>query len=165
MADAKLVLIGRAALAGVCATVTMDVLATVFRRLGHTVGAKGSWVGRWYLGILRGQLVHANIAAAREREGEVRAAWVGHYAIGAALAIVYAFGTGWLAVPPDSILAALGFGLLTCVFPWFLLFPAIGFGWLGLGGPPELRLFTSSLVNHLSYGLGLWWAAKVLSLG
>jgi hypothetical protein len=45
------------------------------------------------------------------------------------------------------------------------MFPAFGFGLLGLRGPPELRLFTTSLINHLFYGFGLWWIAKVLRLG
>ncbi len=48
--------------AGVAATVTMDVLASACRRLGLTAGAKGQWVGRWYLGIARGHFVHSNIA-------------------------------------------------------------------------------------------------------
>jgi hypothetical protein len=151
--------------AGVAATVTMDVLANAFRRVGLTVGAKGQWVGRWYLGIARGQFVHSNIAGAPERLGEKRAALVGHYVIGIALAVLYVAGAGWLGVSPDEFLVALGYGFATSVFPWFLLFPALGFGFFGLKGPPELRMFTTSLINHLSYGFGLWWIAKVLPLG
>jgi hypothetical protein len=150
---------------GIVATVTMDVLASACRRVGLAVGAKGQWVGRWYLGILRGQFVHSNIAASPEQDGEKSAALVGHYAIGIALAVLYVFGAGWLGVSPDAFLVALGYGFATCIFPWFLLFPALGFGFFGLRGPPELRLFTSSLMNHLSYGFGLWWIAKVLRSG
>jgi len=151
--------------AGVVATVTMDVLGSVARRVGLVVGAKGQWIGRWYLGIARGQFVHSNIADAPEQAGEKRAALVGHYAIGIALGILYVVGTGWLGVSPGVFLVALGYGVATCVFPWFLMFPAFGFGLLGLRGPPELRLFTTSLINHLFYGFGLWWIAKVLRLG
>lgn len=151
--------------AGVAATMTMDVLASVLRRVGLAAGAKGQWVGRWYLGIVRGQFVHSNIAATPEQAGEKWVALVGHYAIGIALAVLYVVGARWLGVSPGEFLVALGYGLATCVFPWFLVFPALGFGMLGLRGPPELRLFTSSLMNHLSYGLGLWWIAKVLRLG
>jgi integral membrane sensor domain MASE1 len=93
------------------------------------------------------------------------AALAGHYAIGIALALVYVIGAGWLGIPPDSFLAALGYGFATSVFPWFLVMPSLGFGVFGLNGPPELKLFRSSLLNHLSYGLGLWWTAKVLPLG
>jgi hypothetical protein len=150
---------------GVAATVTMDVLGTASRRVGLTAGAKGQWVGRWYLGIARGQFVHSDIAAAPEQAGEKRAALVGHYAIGIALAVLYVIGAGWLVVSPGGFLVALGYGLATCVFPWFLVYPALGFGSFGLRGPPELKLFTSSLMNHLFYGFGLWWIAKVLPLG
>jgi len=151
--------------AGVAATVTMDVLASASRRLGLTVGAKGQWVGRWYLGIARGQFVHSNIADAPEQPGEKRAALVGHYVIGIVLAVFYVVGAGWLGLSPDGFLVALGYGFATSVFPWFLVFPALGFGFFGLKGPPELKLFTTSLINHLSYGFGLWWIAKVLPLG
>ncbi|MFC1610431.1 DUF2938 family protein [Myxococcota bacterium] len=150
---------------GVAATLTMDVLGSASRRVGLAAGAKGQWVGRWYLGILRGQFTHSDIAAAPEQAGEKKAALVGHYLIGIALAVFYVVGAGWMGVSPGVFLVALGYGLATCVFPWFLVFPALGFGLFGLRGPPELRLFTSSLVNHLSYGFGLWWIAKVLPLG
>jgi hypothetical protein len=150
---------------GVAATATMDLLAGVSRRVGLSAGAKGIWVGRWYIGIARGQFVHSNIAAAPEQAGEKWAAVVGHYAIGIALAVLYVVGAGWLGVSPGGFLVALGYGFATCVFPWFLLYPALGFGLFGLRGPPELRLFTSSVMNHLFYGIGLWWIAKVLRLG
>ena len=151
--------------AGVAATVTMDVLGSVSRRFGLAAGAKGQWVGRWYLGIARGKFVHSNIAASPEQAGEKRAALVGHYAIGIALAVLYVVGAGWLGVSPGGFLVALGYGFATSVFPWFLVFPALGFGVFGRRGPPELRLFTSSLMNHLFYGFGLWWISKVLRLG
>lgn len=152
-------------LVGVAATVTMDVLASVFRKVGVTAGAKGQWVGRWYLGIARGQFVHSNIATAPEQPGEKRAALVGHYIIGVTLAVLYVIGAGWVGLSSSSFFVAVGYGLATCVFPWCLLFPALGFGLLGREGPPELRLFTSSLLNHLFYGLGLWWIANLLRLG
>lgn len=149
---------------GVAATLTMDVLASVARRLGITAGAKGQWVGRWYLGIAKGQFVHSDISAAPEQTGEKRAALVGHYTIGVVLGVLYVVGAGWLKVSPGVLVVAFGYGVATCVFPWFLMFPAFGFGLLGLRGPPELRLFTTSLINHLFYGFGLWWISKVLRL-
>jgi hypothetical protein len=106
----------------------MDVLGSVARRVGLVAGAKGQWIGRWYLGIARGQFVHSNIADAPEQAGEKRAALVGHYAIGIALGVLYVVGTGWLGVSPGVFLVALGYGVATCVFPWFLMFPAFGFG-------------------------------------
>lgn len=156
------VLVGVAA--GVAATVTMDVLGGLARRLGLAAGAKGTWVGRWYLGMARGRLVHSDIAAAPELPGEARAALVGHYLIGIVLAVVYVVAAGWLGVAPSGFAVAVGYGLATCVFPWFLVLPALGFGVFGVHGPPELKLFTSSVLNHLFYGLGLWWSCNLLQL-
>lgn len=149
---------------GVAATVTMDVLGAFARRLGIAAGAKGTWVGRWYLGIARGQFVHSDIAAAPELAGEARAAMVGHYLIGIVLAVFYVVVAGSLGLAPDGFLIAVGYGLATCVFPWFLVLPALGFGVFGVKGPPELKLFTSSVLNHLFYGLGLWWSSNLLQL-
>ena len=149
---------------GVAATVTMDVLGAFARRLGLAAGAKGTWVGRWYLGIARGQLVHSDIAAAPELAGEARAALVGHYLIGIALSVFYVVAAGLLGIAPGGFVVAVGYGLATCVFPWFLVLPALGFGAFGVKGPRELKLFRSSVLNHLFYGLGLWWSSNLLQL-
>ncbi|MDP8206711.1 MAG: DUF2938 family protein [Candidatus Electryonea clarkiae] len=159
----KLILFG--VFVGVAATMTMDVFAIVSQKVGLTVGAKGQWVGRWYLGIAQSQFVHANIADSPEQAGEKRAALVGHYIIGIALAVFYVVGADLLGVSPGLFLVAFGYGMATCIFPWFLVFPGLGFGLFGLKGPPELRLFTSSLMNHFFYGFGLWWIVKALRLG
>lgn len=149
---------------GVAATMTMDVLSAYARRIGLAAGAKGAWVGRWYLGIAQGQFVHSDIATAPERVGEKQAALVGRYLIGIALAVVYVVGAGLSGVSQGDLVVAVGYGLATCVFPWFLVLPALGFGVFGAKGPPELKLFTSSVLNHLFYGLGLWWSSKLLQL-
>jgi hypothetical protein len=64
---------------------------------------------------------------------------------------------------PKNPFTALGFGLLTNALPWLLMFPAMGYGWFGLHGPPKTRLFPSSFVTHFFYGVGLWLGASVLS--
>ena len=153
------------ALVGVAATVTMDVLGAAGRRVGLCAGAKGQWVGRWYLGIVRGRFFHPDIAAVPAQAGEQRLALIGHYVIGIVLAAVYVLGAGWLGLSPRALPVALGYGLATCVFPWFLVYPALGFGPLGLRGPSQLKLLITSLLNHLCYGFGLWWAAQMLRLG
>ncbi len=52
-------------------------------------------------------------------------------------------------------MAALGYGVLTNVFPWLLMFPAMGLGIMGLAAPPELMLLRSSFLNHVLYGIGI----------
>jgi hypothetical protein len=165
MTGETIVSIGFGVCVGVAATATMDVLASFARRVGLAAGAEGRWVGRWYLGMARGQFAHKDIAAAPELAGEKRAALLGHYVIGIVLAVVYVVGAGWLGVSPAGLFVALGYGLATCVFPFFLVYPALGFGAFGFKGPSELKLLTTSVLNHLFYGFGLWWAANVLRLG
>ena len=90
---------------------------------------------------------------------------IGHYLIGITLAVFYVAGAGWLGLKPDGFFLAVGYGLITSVFPWFLVLPSLGFGIFGMKGPLELKLFRSSLLNHLAYGFGLWWSLKLLPLG
>jgi hypothetical protein len=165
MTGDALVTIGYGVAVGVLATVTMDVLGSAARKAGLAAGASGKLVGRWYLGIAQGKFVHSDIADAPERPGEVRAAMVGHYLIGIALAVLYLFGVGWLGLSPTSLLVALGYGLATCVFPWFLVYPSLGYGAFGLKGPSEMKPIISSVLYHLAYGFGLWWASMLIGLG
>ena len=111
---------------GIAATATMDVLGRAAAKAGLVAGAEGRWIGRWYLGMARGRFVHADIAAAPEQPGERRAALIGHYVIGIVLAVVYVVGAFAAGISPGSLPAALGYGLATCVFPWFLVYPALG---------------------------------------
>lgn len=152
-------------LVGVAGTVTMDILATVSRKLGLAMGANGQWVGRWYQGFARGRFVHPDITTVPEQPGEMRAALVGHYIIGITLGVLYVFGVELVGVSPASFVVSVGYGLGTCIFPWFLVFPALGFGVFGRRGPRELKVFSASVLNHLGYGLGLWWIANLLRLG
>ena len=45
--------------------------------------------------------------------------------------IMCALGAGLADISPASFVAAVGYGLATCVFPWFLVLPALGFGVFG----------------------------------
>ena len=150
---------------GVAATVTMDVLGSMARRAGLAAGPGGNLVGRWYLGVARGQFVHSNIAEVPERPGEVRAAMIGHYLIGIVLAIFYLFVAAWLGLSLDGLLVALGYGLATCVFPWLLVYPSLGYGAFGLKAPAGMKPIISSVLYHLFYGFGLWWPLKLVGLG
>ena len=150
---------------GIAATVTMDVLASVSRRMGLIVGASGKWVGRWYLGMARGRFFYSDIESAPEQPGEARAALIGHYVIGIVLAVFYVAGAGRLGISPGSFPAALGYGFATTVFPVFLVYPALGLGVAGLKGPKKLKPVTTSVLNHLFYGFGIWWSATLLPVG
>lgn len=152
------------AVAGFAATWTMDQLARLSRWLGWIAGVDRRWMGRWFLGLLRGRLRHEDIRQSPERPGEQRAARLGHYLIGITLGVLYAACANGLGLLPSAWHLALGYGFLTNVFPWLLMFPAMGFGPLGLRGPARSRLLASSCAAHLYYGIGLWWTASLLPL-
>ena len=59
----------------------------------------------------------------------------------------------------------IAFGLVTCVFPWLLMFPALGFGLFGSRGPVDTQIFLSSLTGHAAFGIGLWLGARASGAG
>lgn len=151
-----------ALLMGVAATLTMDYMGKAARKLGMPAGTDPRWIGRWFRGFLHGRLFHDDIRNAPEHAADKRIALVGHYAIGITLAFFYLTVTRAFGVAPDNLVSALSYGFATNIFPWFLMFPAMGFGVCGRKSPEERNLFVASLINHLFYGFGLWWVAVLL---
>jgi hypothetical protein len=155
-------LVGRVLLLGAVATAAMDMLSTLAHRAHITAPLPPTLMGRWVGSVARGHLRHANIAQAASVDNELAIALFTHYAIGVAFASLYLFATLRLEVSPRSAIPAFTFGLVTCVFPWLLMFLAMGFGWFGVGGPPGTQLFLSSLISHVAFGVGLWLGARAL---
>jgi hypothetical protein len=159
----------RYVVSGVVATLTMDVGSGVVRALGLTAGMPPHLVGRWFSQLLRGRLVHKNIAEVPPIPGEMPLALAGHYLIGISLTTAFLLLLQRGPIRPDSragvIAASLAFGVFTNVLPWLLMFPATGFGWLGAQGPREYLLLRTSLVNHVIFGVGLAlatsWVARL----
>ena len=111
--------------------------------------------------MARGRVRHASIEQAVPVGHELVIALLAHYAVGVVFASLYLFATSRLDMSPRSAGAAITFGLATCVFPWLLMFPAMGFGLFGVRGPPATGLFLGSLVSHAAYGAGIWLGARV----
>jgi hypothetical protein len=151
-------LVARAAATGVVATLVMDVGASLFRALHVTRGVEIAWVGRWFNLVFHGHPVVGDIRADPTAPLPLPVGLLLHYAIGVTLALAY-----HAAVRNPGAASAIGFGLLTNVLPWLLMFPAMGFGLFGARGPAENLLFRSSLINHLCWGVGLAIAVKCYS--
>jgi hypothetical protein len=47
------------------------------------------------------------------------------------------------------------YGVATTAASWFLIYPSMGFGVLGMQSPEGVKAPLSSLTNHLFYGLGM----------
>jgi uncharacterized membrane protein YagU involved in acid resistance len=109
-----------------------------------------------------GRFRHVSIGAAAARPFESQVGWVAHYSIGAVFALIFVAiaPSGWTARP--TLLPALLFGLVTVVFPYFLMQPAFG---LGIAASKTTRPWIArlkSMATHAAFGVGLWATAAVL---
>jgi len=150
-------------LAGLAATATMDLGSLIGMLLG--VPGKGprligfDMIGRWIGYFFRGSFRHTNIQEEPVLPGEVPFGILCHYTIGTVLTLIYLAVSAGLHIP-TGVLTALVFGVLTNAFPWFLMFPAEGFGLLGRKAPEGAHLTRTSFWNHLMFGLGIaLWVA------
>jgi hypothetical protein len=153
-------------LVGILSTLTMDLGTAALRAAGITSGIPPRLIGRWFASLARGQLHHDTILQAPPVPGEVPIALVCHYLIGITLAVVFGSLLSLLRVhasPVIGLVLALGFGILTNLLPWLLMFPSMGFGTFGGAAPAELMLLRSSFLGHVLFGAGL--AASACALG
>ncbi len=151
-------------LGGVIATASMDVLSAVVIRLRLIAPLPPNVVGRWFASVVRAHPLHEDIGRAAPIRHELAIAVAGHYAIGMFLFALFVFmasRSGW---PARNVAPALTFGLLTNALPWFVMFPAMGYGLFGADGPVGTRLFVSSLLSHTFFGLGIWIADRMIAL-
>jgi hypothetical protein len=150
---------------GFVGAVLMDITETLAARAGLTSGVSVALVGRWALGLLRGQWVHADIARSPARAGEVPMGWAFHLLVGGGgVALLYAAwlqAAGWT-LPAHRLWGGVAFGAATSLLPWLLLLPSFGWGWFGRRGPQGSNALLASTVSHLPYGLGV---GAVMALG
>lgn len=150
---------------GVGATAVMDLWNLGLRRAFGIPSLDLCLLGRW-LGHLRaGRFRHERIAAAAPRPHECASGVLAHYGIGVALALALVVATAgeWLARP--TLLPALLFGVVTVIFPYFLLQPALGLGIASARAPSPSSARLKSLASHTAFGVGLYLAALVVRRG
>jgi hypothetical protein len=143
---------------GIVGAVLMDITETYAARIGITSGVNVALIGRWFTGLTRGRLVHANILEARPAPHEVRTGWAFHFlAGGGGVALVYpaALHVSGMSLPSHPLLGGLLFGLATSVLPWFILLPSFGWGVFGRRGPQGANALLASPLSHIPYGLGV----------
>ena len=147
---------------GIGATLVMDLWNLFLKRTFSIPSLNYCLLGRWLRHMPGGTLRHANIAAAPQKPLECTVGWMAHYTIGVVFALVLVVLTSgdWLARP--TVLPALLFGIVTVVFPFFILQPSFGLGIAAsrTANPRQARL--KSLVTHTVFGVGLYvWALGV----
>ena len=150
---------------GIVGAVLMDITETLAARVGLTSGVSVALVGRWALGLPRGQWAHADIARSPARPGEVRMGWAFHFLVGGGgVALLYAafVHAAGFHVVTHHLWGGVIFGAATSLLPWLLLLPAFGWGWFGRRGSQGSNALLASTVSHIPYGLGV---GVVMALG
>lgn len=136
----------------------MDVTETYAAKVGITSGVNIALVGRWFLGLLRGQFIHSNILNSPSLPNEVKMGWAFHLLVGGGgVALIYPlfFQAAGLHIPNNHLLGGLLFGLATSLLPWFILLPSFGWGLFGRRGPQGSNALLASTLSHIPYGLGV----------
>lgn len=154
-----------ACLGGLAGAALMDLTEMALARIGITSGVDVALVGRWFAGLTRGRLAHADIRTSAPQPHEAGLGWAFHLLVGGAgVALVYPAVLLSLNVDPLARpwLGGLLFGLATSVLPWFVLLPAFGWGWFGRRGPSGANALLASPLSHIPYGLGV---GAVMALG
>ncbi len=151
-----------AAAIGVGASVLMDVWNFLLKRVVGIPSLSYCLLGRWLLHMPQGRFSHVSISAAPQRRFECSAGWLAHYSIGVAFALVFlAIQSGdWLAQPTVS--PALVYGIVTVVFPLFIMQPALGLGIAASKTPKPSQARLKSLATHTVFGIGLYLCALVV---
>jgi hypothetical protein len=148
---------------GVGATLIQDLWNLFLRRAFGIPSLDVCLLGRWLCHMPGGTFKHVSIATAPPKTRECAVGTVAHYAIGVAFALVLVLLTSgeWLIRP--TVLPALLVAVVTLVFPFLLLQPALGLGIASsrVANPTRARL--KSLMSHVAFGLGLYLCALPVS--
>jgi hypothetical protein len=155
--------------AGVLATGAMDVAMVAAGVLGGSAFRSDrlgpDMIGRWAAGLLRGRWRRADISREPAQRGELALGLATHYVTGVALTQAF------LLAPPRwrgtrGFLAGTVYGISTAVLPLLMMFPSMGYGWLGLRSGEAGRLNRIMLVGHIAFGVGIGlWARGRRPLG
>jgi hypothetical protein len=146
---------------GIGATLATDLWALALRSVLGLRPLDWALVGRWLGHLPRGRFVQPHIAQAEPIPGERAIGWLAHYTIGVVFAttLLALAGPDWARRP--SLLPALGFGVVTVIFPYALLMPGLGAGFAAARTPTPNLMRLRSLLTHAVFGLGLYASASL----
>lgn len=152
----------QAAMVGVGATLAMDVWNAGLLRAFGIPSLNFCLLGRWVRHLEQGTVRHSRITASPPRAYECAVGWLAHYSIGVSLALGFALVAprGWLNAP--TLAPAVFYGVVTVVFPLFVLQPSLGLGVASSATPHPWRARFKSLATHLVFGVGLYLAALLV---
>jgi hypothetical protein len=148
---------------GTGATVLIDLLAIVRKRLFNVPMPNYGLVGRWMAYMPHGKFRHDPIGATPPVKGEQIIGWSAHYVIGIAYAglLLAWVGNEWIEHP--TLAPALAVGVATVAAPFLLMQPGMGSGIAGARTASPVATRMHSLIMHSVFGLGLYLTALAVS--
>jgi len=149
---------------GAFSTLSMDLCNALGKTLKVHRGGSYALIGRWIGGFPKGHFKYANILNESARPNEIPVGFISHYTIGTILAFLYLISGQIFGFRTDSYGWAVTYGSLTNLLPWFIMFPAFGFGFFALKGPPNNQLLRTSFLNHLGFGFALGLGVNLIRL-
>ena len=147
---------------GIGATIFIDLYAFILQRYFNIPSLNYQFVGRWLVGISKGQFVHHKIMQSPSVRFEKYIGWFSHYVIGIIFSTLFIkiIGTDWFISP--KLFSALLFGVSTVIFPFFLMQPCLGFGIAASQTPSPSSARLKSLSTHFMFGVGLYFSTMLL---
>jgi uncharacterized membrane protein YagU involved in acid resistance len=143
----------------------MDLWNLLLERTFGIASLNYCLLGRWLCHMPGGTFWHASITAAPKKSSECAVGWIAHYTIGVVFALLFVvlMSGDWLARP--TLLPALLYGIVTVVFPFFIMQPSLGFGIAASKTPKPMQARLKSLITHAVFGVGLYvWALGVSAM-
>ncbi len=148
-----------ATVVGVVATIVLDLVAGVGVAV-HVFRVPA--FGRWGLYVLKGKFTHEDIDRSPPLKGENALTFPLHYVAGIVLAAPYLFLLDALSLGSGSVLLATLYGVSTCLIPFLVMLPSMGYGLFGLRHRRDTFWLREILVMHLGYGVGIGLAVQFL---
>jgi uncharacterized membrane protein YagU involved in acid resistance len=148
---------------GIGATLVMDLWNLFLKRTFSIPSLNYCLLGRWVRHMPGGTFRHTSITATPQKRFECPVGWIAHYIFGIVFAVVFVVvaSNDWLARP--TLWPALGYGICTVVFPFFIMQPSIGLGIAASKTPNPTQARLKSLATHSVFGVGLYVCALGVS--
>ncbi|MDD0853634.1 DUF2938 family protein [Halobacteriovorax sp. GB3] len=142
---------------GILATLFMDLWALTLKKIFSISGLDYRFVGRWVYHFKNLKYFHESIFQSSAYKHEQFLGTFTHYAIGIIFAKVLLL---WQQNP--SLIHCLAIGVITLIAPLFIMQPAFGMGIGASKMPAKFIIWLKSFNAHVSYGLGLYLASRLI---
>jgi hypothetical protein len=146
-------------IAGVLATVAMDLCALIgihfkiFNLGGLQIVPK--FLGRWTLAMAgQRKIFFEDLRIISPYRREELFGLLIHYLIGVILGVIFFYFSEMMQIR-NLFFWGIFYGFCTNIFPWFLMYPCMGFGILAKKVRAGTQILQFACINHIVYGAAL----------